>query len=410
MQSYDVIVVGGSIGGSALAANLAQAGLSVELLEREENFVDRVRGEWMAPWGVHEAGLLGIYDLLMAAGGHHVTRSIMYDELLTPDMAEVGAQQLSDLIPGTPGPLCMEHVVMQNVLLGHAEACGTTMRRGITELEVNAGTDPRVRFVHNGVYHSHVCRLVIGADGRSSSVRRQLNIALVESEIDHLISGLLVTGADEWPAHLQAFGKAGDVMLLVFPQGHGKVRLYVDYGIEQRGRYTGEEGARNLLSAYNVEHLPGGRSLSVASPCGPCRAYPSQYASVDKPYVEGAVLIGDAAGYTDPISGQGLSVTLRDARMVGDILRSNKDWTADIFNEYGLVRRELTRRISHITRFSAELFTRTDADAQTGRARAMQRLAERPELGALVAATYIGAEQLPSEAFTDEFRHALFAP
>ena len=126
--------------------------------------------------------------------------------------------------------------------------------------------------------------------------------------------------------------------------------------------------------------------------------------------MEGAVLIGDAAGYTDPISGQGLSVTLRDARMVGDILRSNKDWTADIFNEYGLVRRELTRRISHITRFSAELFTRTDADAQTGRARAMQRLAERPELGALVAATYIGAEQLPSEAFTDEFRHALFAP
>lgn len=221
MQSYDVIVVGGSIGGSALAANLAQAGLSVELLEREENFVDRVRGEWMAPWGVHEAGLLGMYDLLMAAGGHHVTRSIMYDELLTPDMAEVGAQQLSDLIPGTPGPLC-------------------------TELEVNAGTDPRVRFVHNGVHHSHVCRLVIGADGRSSSVRRQLNIPLVESEIDHLISGLLVTGADEWPAHLQAFGKAGDVMLLVFPQGQGKVRLYVDYGIEQRGRYTGEEGARAI--------------------------------------------------------------------------------------------------------------------------------------------------------------------
>ena len=126
--------------------------------------------------------------------------------------------------------------------------------------------------------------------------------------------------------------------------------------------------------------------------------------------MDGAVLIGDAAGYTDPISGQGLSVTLRDARMVRDILRGNETRTAGVFDEYGLARRELARRISHITRFAADLFTRTDSDGQIGRVRAMQRLAERPELGALVAATYIGAEQLASEVFTDEFRKALFAP
>lgn len=410
MQSYDVIVVGGSIGGSTLAANLAQAGLSVEILEREEVFVDRVRGEWMAPWGVHEAGLLAIYDLLMAAGGHHVTRSIVYDELLAPDIAEAGVHHLADLVPGTPGPLCMEHVVMQNLLLNHAGACGSAIRRGTTDIKVSAGTNPRVQFVHDGVQHVHRCRLVVGADGRSSSVRRQLGIPLIESEIDHLISGLLVSGADEWPPDLQVFGKAGDVLLLIFPQGQGKIRLYVDYGLAQRGRYTGEEGARNLLAAYDVDHLPGGRALSAATPRGPCRAYPSQYASVDKPYVEGAVLIGDAAGYTDPISGQGLSVALRDARMVRDILRNNANWTADMFDEYGYARRELSRRISHVTRFAAELFTRTDTDALTGRVRAMQRLAERPELGALVTATYIGAEQLPPEAFTDEFRMALFAP
>ena len=39
----------------------------------------------------------------------------------------------------------------------------------------------------------------------------------------------------------------------------------------------------------------------------------------------------------------------------------------------------------------------------------MQRLAERPEPGGLIAAAYIGAEQLPAEVFTDEFRTALFA-
>ncbi|MBI2799868.1 MAG: NAD(P)-binding protein [Gammaproteobacteria bacterium] len=47
----DVVVVGGGIGGSTLASNLAQAGFGVELLERKVEFVDRVRGELHCPVG-----------------------------------------------------------------------------------------------------------------------------------------------------------------------------------------------------------------------------------------------------------------------------------------------------------------------------------------------------------------------
>ena len=54
MQLFDVVIVGGGVGGSALAANLAESGLSVRLLERETEFVDRVRGEFMSQWGVVE--------------------------------------------------------------------------------------------------------------------------------------------------------------------------------------------------------------------------------------------------------------------------------------------------------------------------------------------------------------------
>ena len=60
MADYDLIVVGGGIGGSTLAEVMARAGRSVLVLEQSEVFEDRVRGEWIAPWGVKEVQRLGL--------------------------------------------------------------------------------------------------------------------------------------------------------------------------------------------------------------------------------------------------------------------------------------------------------------------------------------------------------------
>ena len=58
-MSYDLIVIGGGLGGSALARVMAAAGARVLVLEQEQRFKDRVRGEFLAPWGVAEAQRLG---------------------------------------------------------------------------------------------------------------------------------------------------------------------------------------------------------------------------------------------------------------------------------------------------------------------------------------------------------------
>jgi choline dehydrogenase-like flavoprotein len=58
MADYDLISVGGGLGGSALAKVMAEGGARVLVLERERRFRDRVRGEALMSWGVAEARTL----------------------------------------------------------------------------------------------------------------------------------------------------------------------------------------------------------------------------------------------------------------------------------------------------------------------------------------------------------------
>jgi 2-polyprenyl-6-methoxyphenol hydroxylase-like FAD-dependent oxidoreductase len=70
--SYDIITVGGGLGGATLAKAMAEHGAQVLVLEREIQFKDRVRGENLHPWGVAETQALGVYELLRESCGHAV--------------------------------------------------------------------------------------------------------------------------------------------------------------------------------------------------------------------------------------------------------------------------------------------------------------------------------------------------
>ena len=61
-NTYDIITVGGGLGGSALGIAMARKGYTVLIVESETKFRDRVRGEQLATWGVAEAKELGILD------------------------------------------------------------------------------------------------------------------------------------------------------------------------------------------------------------------------------------------------------------------------------------------------------------------------------------------------------------
>ncbi|MGH4005910.1 MAG: FAD-dependent monooxygenase, partial [Pseudonocardiaceae bacterium] len=266
-----------------------------------------------------------------------------------------------------------------------------------------------VRYTHDDVKREVSCRLVAGADGRQSTVRRQLGIPLVQTAPRTLAGGLLVDDLHAWPANWISIGTEGDLLFFAFPRATGRVRLYLLHDIAQKGRFTGPYRHHEFLAAFRFRCIPGSEMFGAARPAGPCAFYPMNDSWTETPYAPGTVLLGDAAGWNDPIIGQGLSIALRDARIVSEILRSGPDWSPAAFEPYGEERRERMRRL----RLAAQL--RTDIAATfspdgAARRKAYNRVWQSdPVLAGSRLAVQLGPEKVAAKAFEPEAIHRILA-
>src|SRR5205807_8368728 len=108
-----------------------------------------------------------------------------------------------------------------------AVASGAGLARGIGEVEVEPGSAPKVTFQLDGFEHRITCRLVIGADGRCSVVRRRIGCRLNATEPRTVAAGLLVEDLEGWSGDVEAFGTEGNVMYTVFPRPGARPRLHL---------------------------------------------------------------------------------------------------------------------------------------------------------------------------------------
>jgi 2-polyprenyl-6-methoxyphenol hydroxylase-like FAD-dependent oxidoreductase len=396
---HDLIIIGGGIGGASLAAVMARAGRSVLLLEQSTVYEDRVRGEWIAPWGVTETRRLGLYDTLVGAGGHHLTSHVTYDETRDPATAEASALPLGMFAEGVPGPLCIRHPVHCQTLFDAAVAAGAQALRGVTVQAIEVRAAPSVTYVHDGVEHVARAALVVGADGRQSAVRRAAGLTLHQDKPHHWFAGLLVDDVPNWDPTRQAIGTEDDFAFLAFPQGNGRVRVYGGWSLADKTRFAGDAGPGRFLDAFRMRSAPHNQAIANGTPAGPLFAYFNNCSITDRPFAPGAVLVGDAAGWNDPIIGLGLSITYRDVRLVSDILKEAPAGAQPDFRPYAEERAERMQRLRVAADLQATLDMEFGEAARERRRRYHAASLLDPTLGMHGVAVMAGPEAVPAEVF-----------
>ena len=408
-DGFDVVVVGGGIAGGAVATALARGGLTVLVMERSTEYKDRVRGEFLTPWGVLEAQRLGLLPELLEAGANPIESIHGYDEVCATDQAGTAAIPLNDLLPGVAGGLGIGHPNACTALAAAAEKAGATVVRGVSDVSIHTGSAPSIDYRTGDESHHAECRLIVGADGTDSTIRRQLGIDFRSTEPRVFLGGMLVDGVRGWDPAGALIGTEGDRMFYAFPQTRSLVRLYLGVRVEERQRLSGADRVANTLEGFQLRCLPPTVDLAGATPVGPCAAYAMHDTWTATVCVEGAVLIGDAAGQSDPVMFQGLAVALRDARSVAEALLGESRWSPGTFSAYGIERAERMRRL----RFAAQLFTDGHLPARPGDETRHERMkmlnGGDAEVFLTQACAMTGPETAPEECFSVSVRTRLLA-
>ena len=366
-MDYDLIIAGGGLAGSSLASTMAQAGVRVLIIEREPQFRDRVRGEAMLPWGAAEARHLGIYQPLLDRCAVGVPWWV------APD----GARDLVTTTPSQLGCLNFYHPEMQQMLLDMAVASGAELLRPGEAVGVVADVPPTILVRANGSEWRITGRLVVGADGRNSRLRARAGFPLSRDPDCLTVAGVLLRDLALPDDAVQfVINPMVQRLSIIFPVGRRRFRAYVVFRHDVHRPLSGAgDEARFIELSVATGASPAW--FASGTVIGPLASFNAPDTWVERPYRGGIVLVGDAAAASDPSFGCGLSLTLRDVRVLRDRLLATDDWAAAA-DAYAAKHDFYAASLRRIHTWFRELFHGTGSEADVLRAHALPRIAEDP--------------------------------
>jgi geranylgeranyl reductase family protein len=302
---WDAVVVGAGPAGSATGLLLARAGVRVLLLDRARFPREKPCSEYLSPESTRVLGRLGA-DVLAAVEAA-APAQLRGMKVVAPSGAGIVGrfESASYALPRTR---------FDTILLTAAEAAGAEVREGVKveELVYDSGAVAGVvtRETGNGKRETYRARVVVGADGLRSIVARRLG--KVYATAPHRIAFTAhVAGArdvdDLGEMHV---GRPGYVGLGPIGDGVTTVALVLPAREVRRGDRFFDELNRfpGVAGRFNARHVV--RRVLATGPFARWSRRPVAAGGGG-----GALLVGDAADFFDPFTGQGIYSALRGAEL-----------------------------------------------------------------------------------------------
>jgi monooxygenase len=349
--TVEVVVIGAGGGGAVLGLALAQMGVSVLVVERQPGPLTALRGETIQPNGQQVLARLSLLPALTPEAVEPVHRfhfiRIGGERLCTMDYGMLPAPYNRALVALSSA---VHHVILNRLsaqpsaqLWYGAEFQGILQKNGRVDGVV-------VRRAGEQSSTDVQARLVVGADGTGSLVRRALG---VQAEVHRYRHGYLIA-------------------LLPRPEGmRGEARYYVGRG-ELLGLFPAPGDRVVALSMVETDAVDalGSRGLSafksrvaaidaaMAKPLESLTSWeqvgllPCARVRTDRWVVEGGALIGDAAHAMNPHASQGRMQAMADAMALAEVIgrcRETGDWSVEALASYERARRpqvEMLQRLA----------------------------------------------------------------
>ncbi|HET7725815.1 MAG TPA: NAD(P)/FAD-dependent oxidoreductase [Candidatus Limnocylindrales bacterium] len=328
-EEADVAIVGGGPSGAALALRLARAGRDVLLVERAPAWRWRAAGVFSSPAAMRELRALGLGEELLA----RVAQPIPAMRVETPGGVAFRLTYDAEL-PGGEGAVGFDRSALDPALLGAAEAAGARIRRATSfegaRLPAGRGAPVAVSVRDDHGLHRVEARVLVGADGLRSTVARATGVARPPRLGGRV--GLTFHLADP------AADTPRDARMVILPGAYcgiapvpgGRVNIgIVLFDPRWRARLAADGPA--ATAAAVLQRLP------ATPPDGPGDGWRDREAvdaitgaaplgsRVAQRAGNGWVLVGDAAGFLDPFTGEGLHRAFVSARLAAAVIEAHLD-------------------------------------------------------------------------------------
>ena len=343
-RTHDVLIVGGGLVGSSLAIALARIGVDVGLVEATAPGslppVFDQRNLSFAEASVHALTALGVMQKLRAPTGAirriHVSRQGDFGRVLL-EAGRHGREEFGRVVVARDFGEALEARV--------AELPGIVRYRParFEATSVEPGSEASLREVQlsQGGNPLHLrARLLVGADGADSGVRRALGIGHARHEYGQVLFVCrLRTDRQPEGTAFERLGPGGPTALL--PRGDRHYGLVLGVPADEAAPVSALDDAAFLARAQATFGWRAGRFLE----CGPRSLYPAIKVEAEALAGERAVLVGNAAQAIHPLGAQGFNLGLRDAMTLVDLIESTRrDGAEGDFGHANLLQAYVARR------------------------------------------------------------------